>query len=105
MSFEEPNDPRSNVIANNQIQLTELATYEERTPSQWQIKNTWILKIQLQVTKLVTELTGPLTQGKIFKLWQRGWSTELVEDVIVPLFLRLQKYIDVLNMEKRRGCE
>ncbi len=32
MSFEEPNDPRSSKIGNNQIQLTELATYEERTP-------------------------------------------------------------------------
>ncbi len=32
MSFEEPNDPRSSEIGNNQIQLTELATYEERTP-------------------------------------------------------------------------
>ncbi len=32
MSFEEPNDPRSSLIGNNQIQLTELATYEERTP-------------------------------------------------------------------------
>ncbi len=32
MSFEEPNDPRSSEIVNNQIQLTELATYEERTP-------------------------------------------------------------------------
>ncbi len=32
MSFEEPNNPRSSEIANNQIQLTELATYEERTP-------------------------------------------------------------------------
>ncbi len=30
MSFEEPNDPRSSEIGNNQIQLTELATYEER---------------------------------------------------------------------------
>ncbi len=32
MSFEEPNYPRSSEIGNNQIQLTELATYEERTP-------------------------------------------------------------------------
>ncbi len=32
MSFEEPNDPRSGEIINNQIQLTELATYEERAP-------------------------------------------------------------------------
>ncbi len=32
MSFEEPNDPRSGEIINNQIQLTELATYEEQTP-------------------------------------------------------------------------
>ncbi len=32
MSFEEPNDPWSSEIGNNQIQLTELATYEERTP-------------------------------------------------------------------------
>ncbi len=32
MSFEELNDPRSSEIGNNQIQLTELATYEERTP-------------------------------------------------------------------------
>ncbi len=32
MSFEEPNNPRSSEIVNNQIQLTELATYEERTP-------------------------------------------------------------------------
>ncbi|KAG1931389.1 hypothetical protein F2P79_021625 [Pimephales promelas] len=32
MSVEEPNDPRSWQIANNQIQLTELATYEERAP-------------------------------------------------------------------------
>ncbi len=30
MSFEEPNDPRSSEIGNNQIQLTELVTYEER---------------------------------------------------------------------------
>jgi len=34
MSVEEPNDPRSWQIANNQIQLTELATYEERAPDQ-----------------------------------------------------------------------
>ncbi len=34
MSFEEPNDPRSSEIGNNQIQLTELATYEERTPGE-----------------------------------------------------------------------
>ncbi len=33
MSFEEPNDPRSSEIGNNQIQLTDLATYEERTPA------------------------------------------------------------------------
>ncbi len=32
MSFEEPNDTRSSEIINNQIQLTELATYKERTP-------------------------------------------------------------------------
>ncbi len=31
MSFEEPNDPRSSEIGNNQIQLTELAMYEEQT--------------------------------------------------------------------------
>ncbi len=33
MSFEEPNNPRSSEIVNNQIQLTELAMYEERTPA------------------------------------------------------------------------
>ncbi len=32
MSFEEPNDPGSSEIVNNQIHLTELATYEERAP-------------------------------------------------------------------------
>uniref|UniRef100_A0A672QZB7 F-actin-capping protein subunit alpha n=1 Tax=Sinocyclocheilus grahami TaxID=75366 RepID=A0A672QZB7_SINGR len=32
MSFDEPNNPRSCQIVNNQIQLTELATYEERAP-------------------------------------------------------------------------
>ncbi len=32
MSFEEPNNPRSSEIVKNQVQLTELATYEERTP-------------------------------------------------------------------------
>ncbi len=32
MSFVEPNNPRSSEIVNNQIQQTELATYEERTP-------------------------------------------------------------------------
>ncbi len=32
MSFKEPNNPRSREIINNQILLTELATYEERTP-------------------------------------------------------------------------
>ncbi len=32
MSFEEPTNPRSSEIVNNQIQLTELATYEEWTP-------------------------------------------------------------------------
>ncbi len=32
MSFEEPNDPRSSEISNNQIHLTELAMYEEQTP-------------------------------------------------------------------------
>ncbi len=32
MSFEEPNDPRTSEIGNNQIQLTELATYEEQIP-------------------------------------------------------------------------
>lgn len=51
----------------------------------------------------VIEFTGPLTQGKIFKFWQRGWSTELVENVVVPLFLSLQKYIDVQHMEKHKG--
>ncbi len=34
MSFKEPNDPRSREIINNQIQLTELVMYEERTPGQ-----------------------------------------------------------------------
>ncbi len=34
MSFEEPNDPKSSKISNNQIQLTELRTYEEWTPDQ-----------------------------------------------------------------------
>ncbi len=29
LSFEEPNDPRSSEIVNNQIQLIELAMYEE----------------------------------------------------------------------------
>ncbi len=38
MSFEEPNNPRSCQIVNNQIQLTELATYEERTPGSKNIK-------------------------------------------------------------------
>ncbi len=32
MSFKEPNDPRSSKIGNSQIQLTELVTYEERSP-------------------------------------------------------------------------
>ncbi len=32
MSFEEPNDPRSSKIGSNQIQLTELAMYEEQAP-------------------------------------------------------------------------
>ncbi len=32
MSFEEPNDPRSSEIFNNQIQLTELARYKEQAP-------------------------------------------------------------------------
>ncbi len=32
MSIEGPNDPRSGEIVNSQIQLTELAMYEERTP-------------------------------------------------------------------------
>ncbi len=32
MSFEEPINPRSCQIVNNQIQLTELATYEEWAP-------------------------------------------------------------------------
>ncbi len=31
-SFEEPNNPRSSEISNNQIQLTALATYEEHAP-------------------------------------------------------------------------
>ncbi len=49
MSFEEPNDPRSGEIINNQIQLTELATYEERTPGLLNtqthlIKKTWSLQ-------------------------------------------------------------
>ncbi len=29
MSFEEPNNPRSSEIVNNQVQLTELATYKD----------------------------------------------------------------------------
>lgn len=33
MSFEEPNNPTSRQIVNIQIQLTELATYEERAPT------------------------------------------------------------------------
>ncbi len=37
MSFEEPNDPKSSEIGNNQIQLTELATYEDRIPVFWQM--------------------------------------------------------------------
>jgi len=40
MSVEEPNDPRSWQIANNQIQLTELATYEERAPGPFSPGNT-----------------------------------------------------------------
>ncbi len=32
MSFKETNDPRSSEISNSQIQLSELVTYEERTP-------------------------------------------------------------------------
>ncbi len=32
MSFEEPTESRSSEIDNNQIQITELAAYEERTP-------------------------------------------------------------------------
>ncbi len=32
MSYEEPTNPRSGEIINNQIQLTELATYEKWTP-------------------------------------------------------------------------
>ncbi len=32
LSFEEPNDPRSSEIVNNQIQLIELVMYEERAP-------------------------------------------------------------------------
>ncbi len=32
MNVEESNDPRSSEIVDNQIQLTELVTYEERAP-------------------------------------------------------------------------
>ncbi len=39
MSFEEPNDPRSGEISNNQIQLNELAKYEERTL----VQDSWLL--------------------------------------------------------------
>ncbi len=32
MSFVEPTNPSSSEIVNNQIQLTEIATYKERVP-------------------------------------------------------------------------
>ncbi len=40
MSFEEPNDPRSSEIINNQIQLTDLVMYEEQTPGLSLFNNT-----------------------------------------------------------------
>ncbi len=49
MSFEEPNNSRSSEIVNNQIQLTELAVYEDRAPDLNQTLN-----ISLQFT------VGPL---------------------------------------------
>ncbi len=45
MSFEEPNDPRSSEIGNNQIQLTELATYEEQTPALLQLMQDFKAKL------------------------------------------------------------
>ncbi len=47
MSFEEPNNPRSSEIVNNQIQLTELAMYEERTPAIIKLKQNMAPAIKL----------------------------------------------------------
>ncbi len=47
MSFEEPNNPRSSEFVNNQIQLTELATYEERTPGVNAFRNAFETDINL----------------------------------------------------------
>ncbi len=60
MSFEEPNDPRSSEIVNNQIQLTELTTYEERTPG--------LYNSQLQDTN--------------FHLWEKSQRSDFCEFVL-----------------------
>ncbi len=50
MSFEEPNNPRSSEIGNNQIQLTEVATYEERTPAVFRQRGLWLQRIVIWIT-------------------------------------------------------
>ncbi len=60
MSFEEPNNPRSSEIVNNQIQLTELATYEERTPVQlidfWELTEILSLNIATNFDVFFTQI-------------------------------------------------
>ncbi len=57
MSFEEPNDPRSSEIINNQIQLTEWATYEERTPEAATGNFSFVVYVYLVASFLSLELS------------------------------------------------
>ena len=86
MSFEEPNYPRSCQIINNQIQLTELATYEEQDPGllkvidmleQIKTMHGWeyISELKLSVISLDKELNAVLIlsdKPKVYTSHPRG---------------------------------
>ncbi len=79
MSFEELNDPRSSEVGNNQIQLTELATYEERTPG---------LRCQLALCSAPPAFTpqSGLFIGQKWKIGHYDWSNRLLVKPMLSLF-------------------
>ncbi len=86
MSFEEPNNPRSSEIVNNQIQLTELATYEERTPGLKTTNNSHFLKIKVwqghqdndtNTSRNITSNVASTEKIQKQNLWNRTWLKTL----------------------------
>ncbi len=69
MSFKEPNDPRSSEIDNNQIQLTELVTYEEKSRS---LKMDVFLKTKQNKTLALQIFFASTSKGFV-------WETSLTE--------------------------